>query len=54
VDPEIALIDNAKFSYGLFLALPKAQTGELGVLRCVVDTTYPVSVPLVQQSSTGD
>jgi hypothetical protein len=33
-----AVVDNATYSYGLFLTLPKAQSGQLGVLRCVVDT----------------
>ncbi len=49
VDPDRAVIDNAEFSYGIFLVLPKARSGDLGVLRCVVDTTYAISLPLVQQ-----
>ncbi len=50
VDPNAAVVDNAQYSYGIFLVLPKAQSGELGVLRCVVDTTYAVSLPLVQRN----
>jgi hypothetical protein len=50
VDAHMATVDNAEFSYGLFLVLPKAQSGELGVLRCVVDTTYTVSLPLVRKN----
>jgi len=50
VDPDMAMIDNAEFSYGIFLVLPKAQLGELGLLRCMVDTTYAVSLPFVERN----
>jgi hypothetical protein len=52
VDPDRAVIDNAEFSYGLYLLLPTAQTGDLGVLRCLVDTAHAVSLPRVQRNST--
>lgn len=50
IDQDMAVINNAEFSYGIFLVLPKAKSGELGVLRCVVDTTYAVSLPIVQRN----
>jgi hypothetical protein len=50
IDANMALVDNVNFSYGLFLVLPKAQSGDLGVLRCVVDTSYAISLPLVQRN----
>jgi hypothetical protein len=50
VEPEAAFVDNAEFSYGIFLVLPTSQSGELAVLRCMVDTTYPISLPLVQRN----
>jgi hypothetical protein len=51
IDPGMAMVNNADFSYGIFLVLPVASTGELGVLRCVVDTTYSVQIPLVINDS---
>jgi hypothetical protein len=50
IDHDMAVINNAEFSYGIFLVLPKAQSGDLGVLRCVVDTTLAVSLPVVQRN----
>ena len=50
INSDMAVVDNAAFSYGIYLALPQAQSGDLGVLRCVVDTTYAVSLPLVQRN----
>ena len=43
VDPGMAVVDNAQFSYGLFLVLPVASTGQLGVLRFMVETSVPQS-----------
>jgi hypothetical protein len=51
VDPANAVVDNAQYSYGIFLALPAATSGQLGVLRCVVDTTSgAVHLPSVQRN----
>ena len=50
IDHNMAVIDNTEFSYGIFLVLPKAQSGDLGLLRCVVDTTLAVSLPLVSRN----
>jgi hypothetical protein len=49
IDPGTALIDNANFSYGMFVSLPEPQSGDLGLLRCVVETSYGLSLPLVQR-----
>lgn len=49
IDPGMALIDNADFSYGIFVMLPEAQSGDLGLLRCVVDTSYTVALPFLQR-----
>jgi hypothetical protein len=49
IDPGAAVIDNANFSYGMFVSLPEAQSGELGLLRCVVDTSYTLSMPLLKR-----
>ena len=50
VDPANAVVDNSEFSYGLILKLPKAQVGtSLGVLRCVVNSTYNLKLPLIQK-----
>ena len=53
VDPSMAAVDNAQFSYGLFLVLPAASSGQLGVLRFLVETSVPqtnraVVVPLFE------
>jgi hypothetical protein len=49
VDPGTALVDNGNFSYGMYVMLPPAQSGRLGLLRCVVETSYGLSLPLVQR-----
>jgi hypothetical protein len=43
----MATVDNAKYSYGIYLTLPKAQTGSLGVLRFVIETTSTKRVVVV-------
>ena len=54
VDPDAALVDNARYSYGMYLVLPKATSGALGVLRFVVDTTlYSAGIPLVQRNASS-
>jgi len=53
VDPDMAVIDNEQFSYGIFLVLPRATAGELGVLRFVVNTSYTVQLPIVQRNSSS-
>ena len=50
IDHDMAIIDNAEFSYGIFLQLPKALSGDLGLLRCVVDTNNVISLPLIQRN----
>ena len=51
VDPANAVVDNGEFSYGLILKLPKAQVGtSLGVLRCVVNSSYNLKIPLIQKN----
>ena len=53
VDPGMAMIETAEFSYGLFLVLPVATSGDLGLLRCVVDTSYAVSLATIARNSPG-
>ncbi len=53
VDPSTALVDNTLFSYGIYVVLPKATSGDLGLLRCVVDASYAVSLPLVPANHTA-
>jgi hypothetical protein len=43
----MATVDNEKYSYGIYLTLPKAQTGSLGVLRFVIETTSTQRVAVV-------
>jgi len=43
-----ALVDNQNYSYGIFLVLPKASVGkQLGLLRFVVETTFPINLPII-------
>jgi hypothetical protein len=56
VHPDMAIVDNVSYSYGIFLVLPAAYSPpsqDLGVLRFVVDTSYSTHLPLVQRNSTG-
>jgi hypothetical protein len=52
VNSSAAVIDNAQYSYGIYLVLPRAVAGygPLGVLRFLVDTNYPVALPAVMQN----
>lgn len=53
VNPALAVIDNDQYSYGLLLQLPTAYSApnqDLRVLRCVVDTTYTLQLPLLQRN----
>jgi hypothetical protein len=55
VYPNMAVIDNDQYSYGIYLLLPEAYNPpyqDLGVLRFVVDTSYSVHLPLTQRSWT--
>jgi hypothetical protein len=47
IDADMAVVDNARYSYGIFLALPPAAMGQLGVLRCIVGTIYLNNLPMV-------
>lgn len=50
----MAVIDNDQYSYGILLTLPVPYNSpyqDLGVLRFVVDTSYSVQLPLVQQNA---
>lgn len=49
IDADMNVVDNDQFSYGIYLDLPKASSGELGLLRCVVDTTYNIALPVIQR-----
>jgi hypothetical protein len=49
-DPHlIAAVDNAAYSYGIYLTLPEPVAGTLRVLRCVVDTSYSVQLPFINR-----
>lgn len=50
VVPENAIVDNRTYSYGIFLSLPKATSGDLKVLRCLVATTTDTFLPLIQNN----
>jgi len=50
IDTDMNVVDNDQFSYGIYLELPEASSGELGLLRCVVDTTYTIALPLMQRN----
>jgi len=41
VDPDMAVVDNAQYSYGIFLVLPVAVRAQLGVLRFLVEASVP-------------
>jgi hypothetical protein len=44
------IVNNAVWSYNIFVSLPKANDGTtLGVLRCWVSSTYPVNLPIVRR-----
>jgi len=50
IDTDMNVVDNDQFSYGIYLVLPKASSGELGLLRCVVDTSYSIALPVIQRN----
>ena len=41
VDTDMALVDNAQFSYAIYLVLPSASDGQLGVLRFLIEFSLP-------------
>lgn len=46
-------VDNAEYSYGLYVLMPAPSAGtQLGLLRCVVDANYAAYLPAVQKNAT--
>lgn len=51
VESTVALIDNANYSYAIYLILQEASNlrYDLGLLRFVIDTSYSTALPLVMR-----
>ena len=46
-----AVVDNDNYAYAIILVLPLGDSGPLGFLRCVIDTSYSNNLPLVQNGN---